>query len=243
MLTLGPLSLGAIPKIVVGFSDTDSDTLLKEANQNGLDIAELRIDQYASFTAEHALREAKRVGHYFPTIATIRLKREGGRWNLPEAKRWALLKKIIPTVSAVDIELSAESILPDVVERAHAARKLVLMSHHNFDQTPALTELNKIAEKAKSSGADIVKVATFARDQKDILTLAEFTLANREKNLVTIAMGSVGLLSRIFFPALGSMLTYAYLGKPMAPGQIDYFETFHLLRRFYPEFHQEKVER
>ncbi len=243
MLRLGPLPLGNGPRIVVGFSDTASDILLKETDKNGLDIAELRIDQYASFTAGHVLQEARRVGHYFPTIATIRLKREGGNWDLPEAKRWTLLKKILPEVCAVDIELSAESILPDVVESAHAAQKLVLISHHNFDQTPALTELNKIAERAKSSGADIVKVAAFARNQGDILTLAEFTLANRAKNLVTIAMGPLGMISRVFFPALGSILTYAYLERPMAPGQIDYVETFNWLKRFYPEFHQEKPEK
>ena len=153
---------------------------------------------------------------------------------MSEQERLSLFKKIIPEVNAVDIELSAETILPEVVQAAHAAGKIVILSYHNFDRTPALKELNGIMDKAKSLGADIVKVATLATQQEDIQALAGFTIAHAKKNIVTIAMGSEGTLSRVFFPALGSLLTYAHIGQPTAPGQLGYVELFELLRKFYP---------
>jgi 3-dehydroquinate dehydratase-1 len=172
------------------------------------------------------------------TIATIRLKSEGGIWNLPEPERLSLFKKIIPEVNAVDIELSAETILADVVQAAHAAKKIAIISYHNFDGTPTLNELNGILDEAKSFGADMVKIAALATKREDIQVLAGFTIANAKKNVVTIAMGSDGALSRVFFPALGSLLTYAYLDQPTAPGQLGYIELLALLRKFYPKFNQ-----
>lgn len=242
MIKLNSLVLNGIPRIAVGFIDETPNHLIEEARNFNIDVAELRIDQYASFDEEYVLEEVIKFKD-FPTIATIRLHSEGGGWNLSEIKRLALFNKIISKVSAVDIELSAEEILSDVIRVAHANQKLIFLSYHNFDRTPTLNELNTITDKAKSLGADVVKIATLAIKREDIQTLANFTIANAEKNLVTIAMGPLGVLSRIFFPALGSLLTYAFLGQPTAPGQLDYNETFELLRKFYPGFNEEKIEK
>jgi 3-dehydroquinate dehydratase-1 len=237
MINLGSIKLDGTPRIVLSLNDATPPDLIHEARQLGLDLVELRIDQYSSFDSRHVLRELARFKEC-STIATIRIKAEGGVWNLPEQERLSLFKKVIPEVNAVDIELSAETILPDVVQAAHAARKIALISYHNFDGTPTLDELNGIMDEAKSFGADIVKIAAMAAKPEDIQTLAGFTIANATKNIVTIAMGSEGALSRVFFPALGSLLTYAYVGQPTAPGQLGYIELLALLRKFYPKFNQ-----
>lgn len=235
MIKLGSIKLDGTPRIVLSLNDATPPDLIQEARQSGLDLVELRIDQYSSFDGTHILREVGRFKDC-STIATIRTKAEGGAWNLPEPERLALFKKIIPEVNAVDIELSAETILPDVIQSAHAARKIVLISYHNFDGTPTFNELNGIMDEAKSFGADIVKIAGRATRPEDIQTLAGFTIANAMKNIVVIAMGPEGALSRVFFPALGSLLTYAYLDQPTAPGQLGYRELFELLKKFYPKF-------
>jgi len=49
-----------------------------------------------------------------------------------------------------------------------------------------------------------------------------------------MAMGPVGALSRLFYPAAGSLLTYSSVGEPTAPGQIPLRELALLLTRFYP---------
>ncbi len=177
----------------------------------------------------------------FPSIATIRSEIEGGSWTLSEAERLKLFKLVIPEVSAVDIELSAKSIIKEVVQTAHKHKKLAVISYHNFDGTPSLKILEDTMKKAISSGADIVKVATLAIKREDVQLLAEFTLRNRSKNLVSIAMGTEGSISRILFPSLGSLMTYASLGQSTAPGQLDYESTFDLLRRMYPKYNEEKI--
>jgi 3-dehydroquinate dehydratase I len=237
MIHLGSTKLDGTPRIVLSLNDATPPDLIHEARQLGLDLVELRIDQYSSFDSRHVLRELARFKEC-STIATIRLKSEGGVWNFPEPERLSLFKKVIPEVNAVDIELSAETILPDVVQAAHAAKKIAIISYHNFDGTPTLNELNGLMDEAKSFGADIVKIAAMAAKPEDIQVLAGFTIANAKKNIVVIAMGSEGALSRVFFPALGSLLTYAYVGQPTAPGQLGYSELFSLLRKFYPKFNQ-----
>ncbi len=240
MIKLGRTILNGTPRIAVAFRDKVRAALIKDAKQLGLDVAELRIDQYASFDSKYVLKEiAKFKG--FPTIATIRSKKEGGGWTLSEQDRLRLFQNIMPKVDAVDIELSAQEILSKVVKEAHARKKLVVISSHNFDRTPNLETLDKITKEAKKKGGDIVKIATVALKRSDIQTLANFTVNNASKNLIVIAMGSIGMISRVFFPVLGSLMTYAYIGEPTASGQLDYTTAFDYLRRFYSSFNEEKI--
>ena len=241
MIKLGQLPLNGLPRIAVGFTDQTSLTTIRNAKKHGLDIVELRIDQYGSFDKRYVLKELKKFKGT-PTIATIRSKTEGGAWNLSEAERLSLFKAVIPEVNAIDIELSSKTIIKELVQTAHRAKKLVFISYHNFEGTPEVPQLNKIANKAKTLGADVVKIATLVWKREDIRKLSLFTLSNAPKNLITIGMGPNGVISRILFPALGSLITYASLGKPTAPGQLDYHTTFELLRKLYPKFNQEKIQ-
>jgi len=47
-------------------------------------------------------------------------------------------------------------------------------------------------------------------------------------------MGDAAVATRVLFPALGSLLTYAHAGTETAPGQIPLVEMRQLLRRLYP---------
>lgn len=240
MIKLGKITLNGTPRIAVGFRDKVRASLIEDAQRFGLDIAELRIDQYSSFESKYVLKEISKFKR-FPTIATIRSKKEGGDWNLSEQERLHLFQAIMPKIDAVDIEFSAKEILPKVIKAAHALKKLVVISSHNFDRTPNIKVLSKITSEAKAKGGDIVKIATTALNRADIQTLANFTVNNASKNIIVIAMGSIGMISRVFFPVLGSLMTYAYLGEPTASGQLDYETTFDYLRRFYSQFNEEKI--
>lgn len=231
---------GDVPLITVGFSDKTQAAVIEDGIKVGLDVAELRIDLYSSFEKSYVLNEVKRFNK-LPTVATIRTVEEGGKWSGSEEDRLALFKSIINDVDAIDIELASDSILEEVIAATHAAGKLVFISYHNFTSTPDLGYLTTIAKKAKELGADVIKIATTPKNKKDLQVLASFTVNNSELGLVTIAMGSDGVSTRLFFPALGSLLTYAYIGQSTAPGQLNFTETFYLLRKFYPEFNQRKI--
>ena len=73
--------------------------------------------------------------------------------------------------------------------------------------------------------------------------MAAFTATTDSIPLVTICMGPEGELSRILFPALGSLFTFAHAGKPSAPGQLNCDETQQLLARFYPAYKSSREKR
>lgn len=231
-LKIGKLPLNGTPRIAAGFKDHTPLGLIRKARKGGLDIAEMRIDQYASFARGHVLKEIAKFKD-FPKIATIRSRKEGGNWNLSEKERLALFAAVLPKVQAVDIELSSTAILGAVVKAARAAGKTVIISYHNFKQTPKPAVLNKTLRQAKARGADIVKIAAMARKRADVQALAVFTRDNADQNLITISMGERGSVSRVAFPALGSLITYASCGGTTAPGQLSYDKTAALLKVIY----------
>jgi 3-dehydroquinate dehydratase-1 len=240
MLKIANLALNGTPRVAIGFKDNVTSETIKEIADFGLDIVELRIDQYSSFETAYVVREIKKF-RAFPSIATIRSEKEGGGWNLSEKKRLDLFKSILPYVDAIDIELSSKEILKNVVSNANKLKKLVCISYHDFVKTPVTKKLEQVLKEAKSCGADIVKIATLAKNRDDVQILADFTIQNNSKNIITISMGSEGTISRVFFPALGSLITYASLGGATAPGQLDYSLTTDLLRLMYPKYNQEKI--
>jgi 3-dehydroquinate dehydratase-1 len=73
-----------------------------------------------------------------------------------------------------------------------------------------------------------------------VQTLASLTLSNRSIGVITIGMGAHGALSRVLFPALGSLMTYTFIGVPTAPGQLELEDTCRLLRTFYPNYAAER---
>lgn len=229
-----------VPLVAVSFSDTTPLDDVKRARSIGLDIAEIRIDRFGRYEHDHVLGVVRDLSE-LPTIATIRIPDEGGSWTGTEDERRDLFKAVLPEVDAIDIELNATEILTSVVAMAKAQNKVVIISHHNLTATPGAHDLELMAAGAKDLGADLVKIATQATSMDDLRTLASFTADNREMGLIVIATGPLGGISRIFFPALGSRLTYAYIHPPIVSGQLELTETVELLRRFYPSINSEKV--
>jgi len=221
MLKLGKLELGDSAKIAATISDVRPETI-KRVKRDGAQIVELRLDEFRKIDARSVrriLKFAKTAG--LPIIATIRSKKEGGRKFISHQKRLQLFRMIILEVDSIDIELSSRIILDSVIELAHKSHKLVIVSYHNFVQTPSGEKLEKIIKEAKSRRADIVKISTLAKTPDDILTLGRITFKNKTKNIITLAMGKIGAVSRIFLPAMGSLVTYGFVDKPHAPGQLS----------------------
>ncbi len=236
MIKLGGLALGETPRVALSLKDRVPPGILPKAKQLGVDLVEHRIDQYASFETEYVLHEVKKIKN-FPKIGTIRPREEGGRWGRSEGARLDLFKAVMPHVDAVDIELSAKEILPHVIREAHKRKKVVIISYHDFERTPADRKLKQMLHQAKGLGADIVKIATLILGREDLGRLASFTIVNAPKNLISIGMGAYGTSTRVLFPGLGSLITYTHAGKPTAPGQLDYKTTLEFLKKLYPKEH------
>ena len=190
----------------------------------GADILEIRVDCFPD-EFERILEYVKKVhdSSGFPIIGTIR------ETDMNSKKRLSMFKRIIPFVDAVDIEVHAE-IKNEIID--YACEKIVIISEHDFKETPSDDRLACIVENAKNSGADIVKIAAMANCKEDVIRLLKFT-EERDENLVTISMGDIGRVSRIVAPLFGSLYTYAFVKNEVAPAQISLDETARLFRLFY----------
>lgn len=162
----------------------------------------------------------------FACIATLRETQKN------KNNRLDIFKSIIPLVDAIDIEIDAK-INRQVI--ALAKKITVIVSEHDFEKTPATNKLQKLVDNADFLGADIIKLATMAKSSADVARLMAFTSATK-KNLVTIAMGDSGKVSRVIAPLFGSLFTYGFVTKSVAPGQIPVKELIEEMRKYYPEF-------
>ena len=240
MLKLGSLELGPFPRIAVPFADRASRAEVQALRRRGLDVAELRVDRFASPDAAHVLAA---LGHFagLPTLATIRSRAEGGSWTRGEGERLALFRALAPRVAGIDVELAAHEIRVDVIGAAHDAGILAVVSHHDFEKTPEAGALGEIVARAVEAGADVVKIATAVRGPRDLRALAGAAIAHAASNLIVIGMGEAGLASRLLFAALGSLLTYASAGEVTAPGQLPFDEMLALMRRLFPAYDAAKA--
>jgi len=188
------------------------------------DIVEVRADFVRDLDVAGLLQNKP-----CPILFTLRSRLEGGEYEGTEQERLGTLRKAAKCgADWIDVEFSAawQTIL-SVVERAR-----VVLSYHNFDETPAAL-LSKVEEMA-CAGAGVVKVATRANRLSDNLTIAA-TLdhaASRKIDLCALAMGLRGVPSRVLAPAWGAWMTFASLpgGEPTADGQIPVDDMVDLFR-------------
>jgi len=241
MIKIGKVELGMaalIPRIAVAIADTED---IKAINLCNVDILEIRIDQFRKLNPDHVknvILNRKKAG--LPLILTVRNRKEGGRKDISALSKLNIFRENISLVDAVDIELKSP-VLPEIVTVAKKNKKTVIISWHNFISTPNAEFLKNILSQAKKHHADIVKIAAKANKTEDIIRLAKFTSANKNKNLITISLGAIGSISRLIFPKFGSLLTYSYITKPSGTGQIPLEKLQEHLRLYYPQYNQSYI--
>ncbi len=108
----------------------------------------------------------------------------------------------------------------------------MIISYHNFEETPDFDELQAIVEKCVNYGADCVKIAckvNFPQDNAKLLSLY-----NLDENIVAFGMGEKGKISRLASLYCGAPFTYvsANFGNATAPGQISEKEISNLMKYF-----------
>jgi 3-dehydroquinate dehydratase type I len=191
---------------------------IKEVNR-WADLIELRAD-YLKRVKLSLLLENRRK----PFIVTNRRKEEGGKHKGEERKRLAVLQEAVDLgADYIDVELASErSSLQGLIRNKKGTQ--VILSFHDFRRTPSLKELQSLLGQMVRSGADVIKIVSFARSWEDnltILSLIPFAKARRRK-IVAFCMGEKGKISRLFSPLLGAAWTYASLSrvKASAPGQL-----------------------
>src|SRR5688500_7819296 len=118
-----------------------------------------------------------------------------------------------------DVEL--ELLETDHIRQQLSSKRLIC-SHHDFAGVPG--DLESIYVRMAATNAAVLKIAVQADDATDCIPV--FNLierAQREgRDLIAIAMGQAGVMTRILGPSRGSFLTYGSMDEDSAtaPGQL-----------------------
>jgi len=200
------------PPKVIGVASSLEEA--KEALKLGADVIEVRVD-LASGEPLALVENIYRLNH--PLIVTIRPTWEGGEFKGSDAGRAELFKKLIPFADYIDVELRAENI-DEIIALTEGSDALSIVSYHDFNGMPAKKEMLDILAKCHEKG-DIAKLAVTPGRLRDVLVLFEVMLKSK-RPVCAIAMGDIGKHSRLMAPVYGSLLSYGYVRKPVAPGQM-----------------------
>jgi 3-dehydroquinate dehydratase/shikimate dehydrogenase len=195
--------------------------------QEVADLVELRIDCVEPTEIDATLKEVASLQNTasVPFILTLRSAEQGGGRPIAAAERvefWLHksqfgVPKSFPDFADVELELLESDYL-----RQQLSNMRLICSHHDFVGVPG--DLEDIYSRMAATNASILKIAVQADDATDCIPV--FNLIERARRegreLIAIAMGQVGVMTRILGPSRGSFLTYGSLNKDSAtaPGQV-----------------------
>lgn len=196
-----------------------------------IDIVELRIDQWENFVIKNVdtvVQQLRGLNLDFKILVTYRTSNQGGKGNVEETTYIDILKLLIEYAQfeLLDIEWSG-AINTDqyaqLITDAQEKNLNVVLSHHNFEETPSLEEIKFIYYKMQKLAPQYLKLAVMPNNKEDVLHLLEamsVTSDNTPYKVIGISMSHLGLVSRVAQGVFGGSISYGCLGEPQAPGQI-----------------------
>lgn len=223
-----------LPKVVVPISGTSLSDIQKEItnvknNIDSLDIVEIRSDALDNMSRSEHLSLVNEVCSELtdlPIIYTYRTSHEGGSGSKSYAEYKDLLMDVIIKcdIDIIDIEfVTGGKVISEIVECAGEHGRTVLLSHHNFKETPRLEEMQKMLYNMHSAGGEILKLAFLPNDADDVVNMLKIVKIGKEaigNKVIGISMGELGKVTRLAGGDFGSCLTYGYITNNSAPGQV-----------------------
>lgn len=225
METLKPKTPFCIP--IVARDSREAISKMARASQKA-DIFEIRLDMMERFDLEKILGHRPR-----PVLVTYRSRAQGGEGTV-DAKTCAhyLLEALKHGAEYVDLELTLPQPLRQKIFEMKGASNII-MSMHIADFTPPCRDLEMIFREMVRTGADIMKIVTFARSWEDNLEVLGLIRKARKMGIDIIAfcMGPMGRISRITSHLMGGAMTFVSLSEEerSAPGQIPIDEMKEIL--------------
>ncbi|MCX6798790.1 MAG: type I 3-dehydroquinate dehydratase [Candidatus Diapherotrites archaeon] len=209
--------------IAVSITAEEPEGALRDiAEANAIaDVIELRLD-FLREVNEEILRELLGACKK-PVIVAYRKQNFGA--SVEDVERGFILRKAVDAgVGLVDLDLSTDK---RILQALHGNMKNsnLIVSFHDFKGTPPKEKLLNILQKEIDAGADVLKIVTTARSDKDNETVLSLIPAAKEmeKRIIAFCMGERGKSSRAECLRRGAFLTFASLGsgKESAPGQVS----------------------
>ena len=132
----------------------------------------------------------------------------------------ALKQAILQGADYVDVEIDSKpEFVKEMMRFAKTNNCKVILSFHDFNQTPDIQTLRHIINKSIDLEGDYMKIACMANTNSDVARL--LSLYEKNQNLIAFNMGDLGKISRLTSLYLGAEFTYVSMSKnnTTAPGQ------------------------
>ncbi|GAY72228.1 type I 3-dehydroquinate dehydratase [Lentilactobacillus kosonis] len=222
------------PKVAVPITGKTETDILEQSQTivaKHPDIVEWRIDFFKEVTDVKRLQSVGeklvRILNGIALLVTFRTRTEGGELPLTDERYFDICLELAKSkfADAVDVEMFHDpQAVMAVVTEIHQHDKIVVMSNHDFEQTPVEAEIISRLATMQKLGADVLKIAVMPTNVDDVLTLLAATdhaQAALNQPIVTMAMGDLGKISRISGELFGSALSFTTVGEASAPGQMS----------------------
>jgi 3-dehydroquinate dehydratase/shikimate dehydrogenase len=217
-------------QVCVSLCATSIDQLKNEIDRTKsyADLIELRLDCLPDSELIYAVGSGLLRTISSPVILTLRSTEQGGHCCWSQSKRLEFwLKHFAPNshnthLSDIELDLAVLLLKSQRPETAAIDWSRGICSYHDFEGSPA--NLEAIYERMAALPARVLKIAVRAHQITD--TVPVFKLLERARRegreLIAIAMGEAGLVTRILGPARGALLTFGASdpSRATAPGQI-----------------------
>lgn len=173
-------------------------TALKKAQKHG-DIVEIWFDEIKDLNEQNIKQIFKiktKPFLYKITNSTNKLNK--------------IIEQGIKYIEYIDFDIETPTTVITNTKKNFPKSKIII-SYHNFKKTPEDKDLKKLTSKMLRKGADIVKIATFAKDHADsirVLKLLEGLTKNKQK-AICICMGKNGQITRATGHLFGNYLMFA----------------------------------
>lgn len=260
-LKIGDLTLGeGMPKICIPLTGRTPKAIFEEAEyamQQPCQLVEWRADfilsemrgmslQAVCKSLKIILEQLKNI-LTVPLLFTIRTQSEGGQISLSNTAYYYINQIVAETglVDIIDIEAFdapghvEEEMMGAFIAFAKERGCHVLLSSHDFEQTPDMEEMLTRFFVMQELNADIVKLAVMPQNEEDVMNLLEVSTLMRDGYgkvpFIAISMGELGMTTRVCGGEFGSAITYAAGKDASAPGQLDAGLMEGLLQQYYGE--------
>lgn len=216
--------LKSLPRICIALGFSDPEELVEHARREaeaGETFFEFRLDLLDR--PERGLDAIRKFLREYPEcaiLATCRRRQNHGRFTGSVDEQFRILLEAGRAgARALDVEVESADHNSSKLEALRSVAPLIL-SYHNFEGTPAM---EPVMRRMLRVAADAYKLATTARKPSDIQRLLSTAKAYPRVPLIVLAMGELGLATRVLSPVFGSLFTYAAPcgGAGTAPGQVS----------------------
>ncbi|KAL6223092.1 hypothetical protein ACLB2K_006482 [Fragaria x ananassa] len=209
---------------------------MSKARDLGADVVEIRLDYLKVFNSNQDLKTLIKESP-MPTLFTYRPKWEGGQYDGDEKHRLDVLRLAMELgADYIDVEFQAAHEFIDSIDGKKPEKLKVIVSSHNYQDTPSVEDLGDLVARIQATGADIVRITTTALDITDVARIFQLSVHSHVP-VIALAMGERGLISRILCAKFGGYFTSGTLhseivsvpGEPTIKDILDVYN-FRLIR-------------